>query len=630
MDYRPLTQAEVGRLVAQGNSCSDWSGVEVSAGFDASAVMGSVFSGSVKIGATGAEIKAGGVVYPSGIYNARVVDCTIGDNTLISNTGGVISGYDIGSGCVIANVDVMTCGGESSFGNGVRVAAVNENGGRAVPIFDGLTSQVAYIMAMYRHRSAAVAALEGFVADYCDSVRSRRATVGSGTVIRHCGMIRDVRVGDNALLEGVSLLENGTVQSNHASQSKVCAGVVAKDFIMAPGAYLGEGVNIKACFVGEGCKLDRGFAAEESLFFACSDMALGEACSVFAGPYTVSHHRSTLLIAGLFSFFNAGSGANQSNHLYKSGPVHQGINRRGCKYGSDAYVMLPARTGAFTVVTGRHYSHHDTDCFPFSYLVDREGKSFLMPGANLHSYGTLRDSRKWPERDRRKGEKHDLVCFDMFNPAVVGKVEAALKVTEELLSKPEQDLYTYNRVKIKRSMLTRGAEIYRSAISMFLAGKLGAGDKGAGSPLGLWAGSPLFGGMSADTLAGDGGEWVDLAGLVVPAKGVDILLDAIESGEVKDMAGVEAALKTMYDAYDVLCSRWALSLAARMEGKDAADLTAGDIERIVEEGAECSAALERVLADDLEKDFSPVMATGYGVDSSDAAVVEADFNAVRR
>ena len=66
---------------------------------------------------------------------------------------------------------------------------------------------------------------------------------------------------------------------------------------------------------------------------------------MFAGPYTVSHHRATLLIAGYFSFFNAGSGANQSNHMYKSGPVHQGVHLRGCKFGSDAYVLLPASTG---------------------------------------------------------------------------------------------------------------------------------------------------------------------------------------------------------------------------------------------------------------------------------------------
>ena len=69
------------------------------------------------------------------------------------------------------------------------------------------------------------------------------------------------------------------------------------------------------------------------------------ACSIFAGPYTVTHHKSTLLIAGLYSFMNAGSSSNQSNHMYKLGPVHQGILERGTKTTSNSYIVFPARIG---------------------------------------------------------------------------------------------------------------------------------------------------------------------------------------------------------------------------------------------------------------------------------------------
>ena len=63
--------------------------------------------------------------------------------------------------------------------------------------------------------------------------------------------------------------------------------------------------------------------------------------------------------------------------------------------------MAPAIEGPFTLVLGRHTQHHDTSAFPFSYLVEQDGRSALMPGANLTSYGTVRDIGKWPERDRR-------------------------------------------------------------------------------------------------------------------------------------------------------------------------------------------------------------------------------------
>lgn len=60
---------------------------------------------------------------------------------------------------------------------------------------------------------------------------------------------------------------------------------------------------LRRCFVGEGVVIENGFSAENSLFFANSHLNHGEACAVFAGPYTVSHHRSTLLIARILLVF---------------------------------------------------------------------------------------------------------------------------------------------------------------------------------------------------------------------------------------------------------------------------------------------------------------------------------------
>ncbi len=88
--------------------------------------------------------------------------------------------------------------------------------------------------------------------------------------------------------------------------------------------------------------------------------------------------------------------------MYKLGPVHQGVVERGSKTGSDSYMLWPAKVGAFTVVMGRHYRNSDTSDLPFSYLIEHEDESVLAPGVNLRSVGTVRDARKWPQRDRRK------------------------------------------------------------------------------------------------------------------------------------------------------------------------------------------------------------------------------------
>ncbi|NAW49767.1 DUF4954 family protein, partial [Salmonella sp. gx-f5] len=80
-----------------------------------------------------------------------------------------------------------------------------------------------------------------------------------------------------------------------------------------------------------------------------SYMSNGEACAAFCGPFTASHHKSSLLIGGMFSFYNAGSATNFSNHAYKMGPMHWGILERGSKTASGAYLLMPATLGTYSV-----------------------------------------------------------------------------------------------------------------------------------------------------------------------------------------------------------------------------------------------------------------------------------------
>ena len=75
---------------------------------------------------------------------------------------------------------------------------------------------------------------------------------------------------------------------------------------------------------------------------------------------------------------------------------------RGAKTTSDSYILWPARVGAFSLVMGRHVNHADTSNLPFSYLIEQRNTTYLVPGVNLRSVGTIRDAQKWPKRDKRK------------------------------------------------------------------------------------------------------------------------------------------------------------------------------------------------------------------------------------
>ena len=328
-EYRKLSGEEVARLKAQMCTAADWERIEVSADFSAEHVMYTRFSGNVRIGAFRKEFcLPGGMKKHSGLYHATLHNVVVGDDCCIENVKNYIANYEIGDGTFIENVDILLTDGPSSFGNGVEVSVMNETGGREVVIFDRLSAQTAYIMALYRHRPGLVLRLKEIIGRYVGSVSSCTGVIGSGVTIADAGYIKNVRIGDCCKIEGAARLKNGSINSNEAAPVHIGVGVIGDDFIISSGSCVEDGVTFSRCFIGQACRLGRNYSASDSLFFSNCHGENGEACAIFAGPYTVTHHKSTLLIAGMFSFMNAGSGSNQSNHLYKLGPIHQGIMER--------------------------------------------------------------------------------------------------------------------------------------------------------------------------------------------------------------------------------------------------------------------------------------------------------------
>ena len=63
---------------------------------------------------------------------------------------------------------------------------------------------------------------------------------------------------------------------------------------------------------------------------------------------------------------------------------------------------------------GRHVNHSDTSNLPFSYLIEQNNTTYLVPGVNLRSVGTIRDAQKWPKRDgRTDSNKLDFINYNL-------------------------------------------------------------------------------------------------------------------------------------------------------------------------------------------------------------------------
>lgn len=522
--HRHLQWWEVRRLEQNGCVSSDWSGVQITDDTDLSRIRNTRFEGDVRLGA----------------------DVTI------------------------ENVGLLKMESMAQCGVGTEVCVLDETGSRSVRIYPGMTAQTAMLIARdpaWAHGPAAE-----MLAAHVEAAHVE-ATISDGAVIRNCGSIVNVAVGCEVHIEGASSLRNGAVINNAApgkGLARIGAGVIAENFIIEDGS-VDSGAIVHNCYIGQGAQLANGFTAHDSLIFANCHLENGEACALFAGPYTVSMHKSSLLIGCQTSFMNAGSGTNQSNHMYKLGPVHWGILERGVKTSSDSYLMLGAKIGAFSLLMGSHKTHPDSSQFPYSYLFgDDRGATVVVPGAMLRSCGLLRDEKKWPTRDRRQQRRmplHDRIVYDVLNPVTVDAMLQAIDVIRGLLARPADDdrYLRYKGMKFTRAALERAGRLYELAIYKYL--HLHTAENG----------------FPAREPGSEAATWIDIAGLLMPRS---LMQKAMATDSVAEM---EKTFDHAFRHYANLQRAW---IAARFDHR---------WRRPAEVIADYAAEFDRMVDDDRRK-----------------------------
>ncbi len=626
-NYRALTSEEIKRLEAQACTATDWNEVQVAEGFTPEYIHHTRFSGKVRLGVFEGEFRlAGGVRKHAGLSYVTLHNVTIGDNCFIENVKNYIANYEIGESVFIENVDIILTDKKSRFGNGVEVSVLNETGGREVMIHDRLSAHQAYIMALYRHRPLLIERMKALIEAYAEAQASETGTIGNRVSIVNSGYIKNVRIGDCCEIEGAGRLKNGTINSNASDPVHIGYGVVCDDFIISSGAHIEDGTMITRCFVGQACRMGHNYSASDSLFFSNCQEENGEACAIFAGPFTVTHHKSTLLIAGMFSFMNAGSGSNQSNHMYKLGPIHQGAMERGAKTTSDSYILWPARIGAFSLVMGRHVNHPDTSDLPFSYLIEDKNTTYLAPGVNLRSVGTIRDAQKWPKRDLRKDPlRLDQINYNLLSPYTIQKMMKGREILKELarVSGETSETYAYQSAKIKNSALNKGIKFYETAIHKFLGNSVIKRLE----KIQFRSDEEIRKRLLPDTSIGSG-EWVDISGLIAPKSEIERLMSDIETGALSTVDQIHDRFADMHAHYYTYEWTWAYEKMLEFYQLDAERITASDICAIVRQWQDSVVGLDRLVYEDAKKEFSLTSMTGFGADGSKAEQ-KLDFEQVR-
>lgn len=508
---RKLTEKEIALLEEQGCKAENWMDVEVDDDdFRLEVVNHVSFYGTVSIGAMSGTVEVEeGFQRRCGLQNATLRNVSIGDDCLIENVHGYISGYDIGNHVYISNIGVMTTQGEPTFGQGQEVSVLNEGGDGNVVIYDKLTAQTASLM--LEHKCVRDLALHELAARR----RLERGTVGNNVRIVGLREMQNTLIGDACEIQGASRLAEVTILSRDDASTFIGPDVILDQCVVAEGSTVTDGAKAYHSYIGQSVHMGRGYSSESSVFFANSHLENGEACAAFCGPFTCTHHKSTLLIGGQFSFYNAGSGTNQSNHAYKMGPIHYGTLRRGSKTASGSHILWPAEIGSFTMVMGKLTCHPRLQKLPFSYVIaDGAGKTHLVPGINLRTVGTWRDVGKWPKRDgRSRSGRRDIINFAFPNPYLIQDVIEGRRLLQTLLRvHTNEDELNYEGCTIRRSAAVNGIRYYDLAIRLFVYEMMNTN-------------------TDSDTAAATD-RWLDLSGMLAPEKDIQRIVDDVETGEI--------------------------------------------------------------------------------------------------
>ena len=592
-DYRPLTSEEI--EVLRSNDCwaEDWTSINVSEDFKPNFMHRVMLYGEVNIGAFNKNVEVSqGFVKHSGINNATLRNVTIGDDCLIENVGNFINNYNIGDDCYISNISTMETTEGATYGEGNLVSVLNEVGEGNVILFSDLNSQLAAFMVKHFSDKELKEKIRQLIKTDIDNKMPERGQIGNNVKIVNTKEITNCVINDLCEVNGASRLSDCTLLGSVHGCVYIGTGVIIENSIIAEGSSVINSVKIQDCFVGEACQLSNGFTASASVFFANSYMSNGEACAAFCGPFTASHHKSSLLIGGMFSFYNAGSATNFSNHAYKMGPMHWGILERGSKTASGAYLLMPATLGSFSVCFGKLMHHPNTRNLPFAYLIADGDKMFLIPGRNITTVGLYRDIKKWPKRDLRAQEnRKSIVNFDWLSPFSVGEILKGKKILENLREVTGDNVsqYLYHEYIIPATSLHKGIKYYDIALRIYMGAVLKR----------VLKRDPAITPPTTETGTSD---WDDLSGLLLPVSEEDRIIADLKDGTIETIQELISRFEEIDANYREY--QWAWTYKMICDYYHISEITLEDANRIHEDYIKARRSWIAEIKKDAEKEYA--------------------------
>jgi hypothetical protein len=484
--FRQLTALEIEVLVKNRNTSDNWSKIWVASPFHPELVKNCQFFGLIRIGQLEPlYLEFHNLRLPVGLYNSTIINCDFGDHVSISNVN-YLSHYIIGNDVMITNVNEMACTSKAKFGNGyvhegepeknrVWMELCNENGGRKVVPFDGMLSGDAYLWSQHRDNPALLARFLEMVDRRFSKQRGFYGTIGDRTVIKHCKIIKDVRIGSDAYLKGANKLKNLTINSDENRTSQIGEGCELVNGIVGYGCRIFYGVKAVRFVMAAHSQLKYGARLLNSYLGNNSTISCCEVLNSLIFPSHEQHHNNSFLCASMvMGQSNMAAGATiGSNHNSRGadGEIQAG---RGFWPGLCVSLKHNSKFASYTILAKGDYPAELDIPIPFSLVsLDlAQDKLVVMPGYwfMYNMYALVRNAGKYVERDKRT-TRIQRIEYDYLAPDTINEMFDALKLMESLPVDEQGTAIVKGWENTKRDTLLlkvpKAAALYRELITHY-------------------------------------------------------------------------------------------------------------------------------------------------------------------
>ncbi|MBD3347226.1 MAG: DUF4954 family protein [Chitinivibrionales bacterium] len=443
--FRTLQSDEIETLIKNRNTCDDWNNIRVCDDFNPSLIKNCEFYGMIRIGRlipvilSHQDLKIG-----AGITGCRIISCDIGDDVALHQVH-YLSHCIIGNRCIIFDIGEMHTTNCAGFGNGILkdgeeenkrvwLDLMNEGGDRSVVPFDGMLSADAYLWAKYRDEPVLQKKLLSITQHSFDSHRGYYGYVGDQSVIKHTGVIKDVKIGSHACIQGANLLTNLTINSTENEPATIGSDVELVDGIVGYGCTIAFGCKANKFIMGNNSRFTYGARVLNSFVGDNSTISCCEIQNNLIFPGHEQHHNNSFLIASLvMGQSNIAAGATiGSNHNSRSNDneIQAG---RGFWPGLCTSVKHSSRFASFCLLAKGDFTAELDIRLPFSLVNNNALKDRLeiLPAFwwTYNMYALARNSWKYEARDKRL-TKSQHIEFDFLAPDTTEEIMEACRLLE--------------------------------------------------------------------------------------------------------------------------------------------------------------------------------------------------------